>query len=115
MFSCLSHAATSLSTTCSSPSARANGFAIGHKSFRDAIFTSKLPECPEGAEAAFLLFDYAAESGNALPALALGRYYDPGDSGPSGSIRKGPVIANEWHQAALAGGQKEAEDHLVEL
>lgn len=78
-------------------------------------FANKLPECPERADAAFLLFDYAAESGNALAALALGRYYDPAYSGPSGSIRKDQAIAYEWYQAALAGGQKEAENHLVEL
>ncbi len=78
-------------------------------------FANKLPECPRRPDAAILLLDYAAESGNAVPALALGHYYDPAYSGPSGSIRKDPAIAYEWYQAALARGQKEAENHLAKL
>ncbi|MBW1711707.1 MAG: sel1 repeat family protein [Deltaproteobacteria bacterium] len=74
-----------------------------------------LPETPENADAAFLLFEYAAESGNAEAALAVGRFYDPASEGPSGSIRKNPASAYEWYKKAQAGGQKQAEKRLADL
>lgn len=82
----------------------------------EAVALAKtLPERPEQADAAFLLLEYAAESGNAEAALALGRYYDPTDKGPSGTIRKNPVTASEWYVEALAGGQEEAINHRATL
>ena len=74
-----------------------------------------LPESPERADAAFLLLEYAADSGNADAALAVGRYYDPTDEEPSGTIRKNPRTAYDWYQDALAGGQDKAETHLAGL
>jgi hypothetical protein len=74
-----------------------------------------LPESPERADAAFLLLEYAADSGNAEAALAVARYYDPTDKEPSGTIRKNPETAYSWYREALAGGQKKAESNLTQL
>jgi len=74
-----------------------------------------LPEKPERADAAFLLLEYAAESGNAEAAMAVGEYYDPSLDQPSGSIRKNPAHAFEWYQIALAGGHTEARNRLTNL
>ena len=82
----------------------------------EAVTMAKaLPDRPERADAAFLLLEYAAESGNAEAALAVGRYYDPADEEPSGSIRKNPTTAFEWYQEALTKGQKDAHNHLAQL
>ena len=82
----------------------------------EAVTLAKtLPDRPERADAAFLLLEYAAESGNAEAALAVGRYYDPADEEPSGSIRKNPTTAFEWYQEALTNGQKDAHNHLAKL
>lgn len=74
-----------------------------------------LPDRPEKADAAFLLLEYAADSGNAEAALAVGRYYDPSDDRPSGSIQKNPLTAREWYERALAGGQGKAKKQLAKL
>ena len=74
-----------------------------------------LPDRPERADAAFLLLEYAAESGNAEAAFAVGCFYDPAYEGSSGSIRKNPTTAYEWYQKALAGGQRQAQEHLAKL
>jgi hypothetical protein len=74
-----------------------------------------LPEKPERADAAFLLLEYAAESGNAEAAMAVGAYYDPSLDQPSGSIRKNPARAFEWYQTAIAGGHTEAGNRLASL
>lgn len=74
-----------------------------------------LPESPERADAAFLLLEYAADGGNAEAALAVGRYYDPTDGQPSGTIRKNPETAYDWYKIALKGGQQEAQRLLTRL
>ena len=74
-----------------------------------------LPDKPERPDAAFLLLEYAAESGNAEAAMAVGEYYDPSLDQPSGSIRKNPASAFEWYQAALAGGHAESRNRLADL
>ena len=82
----------------------------------DALAMAKsLPESPERADAAFLLLEFAADSGNAEAALAVARYYDPTDNGPSGTIRKNPEIAYNWYTDALAGGQENAKVRLAQL
>ncbi len=73
---------------------------------------ASLPDKPERADAAFLLLEYAADSGNADAAMAVGAYYDPSLDLPSGSIRKDPARAYEWYQTALAGGQADSKDRL---
>ncbi len=74
-----------------------------------------LPDKPERADAAFLLLEYAADSGNAEAAMAVGEYYDPSLDLPSGSIRKDPARAFEWYQKAFAGGQDDSKNHLEGL
>ena len=92
------------------------------KSLREGIsptnavsLAKSLPEGPERADAAFLLLEYAAESGNAEAAQFVARYYDPTDDAPSGTIRKNPEIAYEWYLKALAGGQEEVRKPLARL
>ena len=74
-----------------------------------------LPESPERADAAFLLLEYAADSGLAEAALAVARYYDPTSDEPSGTIRKNPETAYAWYMEAKAGGQDDANTWLVQL
>jgi len=74
-----------------------------------------LPESPERRDAAFLLLEFAADSGNAEAALAVARYYDPTDKAPSGTIRKNPETAYGWYTEALAGGQETAKTRLAHL
>ena len=74
-----------------------------------------LPESPERRDAAFLLLEFAADSGNAEAALAVARYYDPTDKAPSGTIRKNPETAYDWYSEALAGGQENAKTRLAQL
>jgi TPR repeat protein len=74
-----------------------------------------LPESPERRDAAFLLLEFAADSGNAEAALAVARYYDPTDKAPSGTIRKNPETAYDWYTEALAGGQENAKTRLAQL
>ena len=82
----------------------------------EAVTMAKtLPDRPERADAAFLLLEYAAESGNVEAAFAVGRFYDPAYEGSSGSIRKNPTTAYEWYQKALAGGQRQAQSQLARL
>lgn len=82
----------------------------------DALaMAATLPEKPERADAAFLLLEYAAESGNAEAAMAVGEYYDPSLDLPSGSIRKNPAHAFEWYQIALEGGHTESRNRLTDL
>jgi len=82
----------------------------------DALALAKsLPESPERADAAFLLLEFAADSGNAEAALAVARYYDPTDKEPSGTIRKSPESAYNWYAEALAGGQEKAKNRLAQL
>lgn len=82
----------------------------------DAVAMAKsLPDSPERADAAFLLLEYAADSGNAEAALAVARYYDPTDKEPSGTIRKNPETAYDWYREALKGGQEKAKNHLAQL
>lgn len=73
------------------------------------------PEHPERADAAFLLLEYAADSGNPEAALEVGKYYDPLYKGDCGSIRKNPVEAYEWYQEAIIGGKEEARSRLTGL
>ncbi|UCD79337.1 MAG: hypothetical protein JSW26_28720 [Desulfobacterales bacterium] len=74
-----------------------------------------LPDTPERADAAFLLLEFAADSGNSEAALAVARYYDPTDKEPSGTIRKNPETAYNWYRDALTGGQEKAKDNLARL
>ena len=82
----------------------------------DALaLANSLPESPERADAAFLLLEYAADSGLAAAALAVARYYDPTEKESSGTIRKKPETAYQWYTEALAGGQESAKPRLDQL
>lgn len=83
---------------------------------KDALaLANSLPESPERADAAFLLLEFAADSGIAEAALAVARYYDPTDKESSGTIRKNPESAYDWYTEALAGGQENAKTRLAQL
>ncbi len=82
----------------------------------DALaLANSFPESPERADAAFLLLEFAADSGNAEAALAVARYYDPTDKEPSGTIYKNSESAYDWYTEALAGGQENAGTRLAKL
>jgi TPR repeat protein len=82
----------------------------------EAVSLAKsLPKSPERADAAFLLFEYAAETGNGEAAKYVARYYDPTDDFPSGTIRKNPEIAYDWYQKALAGGHEDVQLNMAKL
>ncbi len=82
----------------------------------EAVALAKsLPEYPERADAAFLLLEYAADSGNPEAALEIGKYYDPLYKGPCGSIRKNPAKAYEWYREAIIDGQEKAGGRLANL
>jgi hypothetical protein len=82
----------------------------------EAIALAKsLPESPERADAAFLLLEYAADSGSAEAAMLVARYYDPADDMPSGTIRKNPETAYNWYMEALNGGREEVRQHITNL
>ena len=82
----------------------------------EAVLLAKsLPESPERADAAFLLFEYAAEAGNAEAAKYVARYYDPTDDLPSGTIRKNPEMAYDWYQKAVTGGQQDVRKNMARL
>ena len=92
------------------------------KALRDSIspeealaLAKTLPESPERADAAFLLLEFAADGGIAEAAMAVARYYDPTDKGPSGTIRKNPETAYSWYTEAQAGGQENAKTRLAQL
>lgn len=68
-----------------------------------------------GADAAFLLAEDAAEKGNAEAMLLTGAFYDPADSAPSGSILKDPAQALAWYKKAKAAGSAEAAPRLDAL
>lgn len=74
-----------------------------------------LPDVPERADAAFLLLEYAADSGHADAAYWVARYYDPTDSLPSGTIRKNEARAYEWYLSALENGRSDAAQRLDTL
>jgi hypothetical protein len=76
---------------------------------------NSLPESPERADAAFLLLEYAADSGLSEASLAVARYYDPTDKEPSGTIRKNAETSYGWYLEAMADGQEDAKTRLARL
>ena len=75
----------------------------------------ELPDQPERRDAAFLLLEYAADSGNPNAALAVGEYYDPSNTADTGTIRKNAVTAYEWYQTANDAGVAEARNRIDRL
>lgn len=74
-----------------------------------------LPDSDEKPDAVFLLLEYAADSGDMDAALEVGRFYDPTDDIPSGSIQKNASQAYDWYKDALFEGRKAAEAKLTRL
>ena len=69
----------------------------------------------DGADAAFLLVEDAAQKGNAEAMLLTGGYFDPADNAASGSIKKDPGEALSWYKKAKAAGSPDAEARLNAL
>ena len=70
---------------------------------------------PEAADAAFLLLEDAAQKGNAEAMLELGRFYDPVDGAPKGSISPDAQQAYTWYVRAEAQGHGGARERLEAL
>lgn len=60
----------------------------------------------EDADAAFLLFEDAAEKGNAEAMYRLGQFYDPKNTLPKGSIQADQEQAEYWYKKANEAGFK---------
>lgn len=69
----------------------------------------------EAKDAAFLLFEDAAEKGSVQAMMQMAGYYDPLDEAPNGSIIKEAEQALKWYEAALKGGDKTAEAKIQAL
>lgn len=68
-----------------------------------------------GADAAFLLIEDAAQKGDGKGMLLLADFYDPLSTEPAGSIAKDPKQAWDWYQKAKNAGEAGAEQKLTEL
>ncbi len=66
-------------------------------------------------DAAFLLFEDAANKGDKNAMLVMGRYYDPTDNAPHGSIIKDAEQAYAWYEKALNAGLGEAKAKMEAL
>jgi len=69
----------------------------------------------DGADAAFLLVEDAAQKGNAEAMALTGRFYDPTDASPHGSIAKDAEQALLWYKKAQAAGKADAAARLAAL
>lgn len=69
----------------------------------------------DGADAAFLLAEDAAQKNNVEAMLLTGSFYDPSNSSPSGSIVKDPEQALYWYTKAKAAGSPQAAERLAAL
>lgn len=67
------------------------------------------------ADAAFLLFETAAEGGQPEAMLKLGGFYDPDDAAPKGSIQPDAEQAWIWYGKADAAGQAGAAERKAAL
>ena len=69
---------------------------------------------PDGADAAFLLIEDAAQKDLPEAMMMLGEFYDPlTDS--LGSIAKDPLVARQWYEKARAAGAAGAAERLSAL
>jgi TPR repeat protein len=66
-------------------------------------------------DAAFLLFENAAQKDNGRAMIFMGEYYDPLDSKPNGSIIKDSEQAFAWYNRALQMGEENAQTKLDAL
>lgn len=70
---------------------------------------------PAGIDAAFLVYRYAAQKGDANAAFKLARIVDPADETPSGTLKKSPESALEWYRSAAEGKHPEAGASIARL
>lgn len=66
-------------------------------------------------DAAFLLYEDAANKGMGAAMLMLGRYYDPVEDTPHGSIIKDAEQAFAWYEKALNAGETDAKNKIDTL
>lgn len=64
----------------------------------------ELRAAPDGADAAFLLAEDAAQKGLAEAMLLTASFYDPASDAPNGSIEKDPEQAFNWYAMAKSKG-----------
>ena len=76
---------------------------------------SRFRQQENGADAAFLLTEDAAQKGNATAMVGTGDFYSPTDQNPHGSIDKDPLEAFSWYSKARDAGAAEAEARLKDL
>ena len=69
----------------------------------------------DGADAAFLLAEDAAQKGDAKAMLITGSFYDPADTSPAGSIVKDPLEAFSWYTKAQKAGNPDAQARIDAL
>ncbi|MCC6469283.1 MAG: sel1 repeat family protein [Alphaproteobacteria bacterium] len=70
---------------------------------------------PAGIDAAFLVYRYAAQKGDANAAFKLAKIVDPADDTPSGTLKKAPESALEWYRSAAEGKHPEAGASIARL
>lgn len=89
-----------------SPKEQARAFLRKGGSPAEALALSRtLPvDTEEGQDAVFLLQESAAEGGSPEAMIRVGRYYDPSDAAPSGTIVKDAEQARLWYDKALQAG-----------
>lgn len=75
----------------------------------------ELGKVPGSGDATYLLYDYAADKGNKDAALALGGYFDPLNTGDTGSIKKDARQAAKYYRQAAASGNVAATEKLQAL
>lgn len=92
-----------------SPKEQAHAFLRKGGSPAEALALSRtLPaDTEEGQDAVFLLQESAAEGGDPEAMIRVGRYYDPSDAAPSGTIVKDAEQARLWYDKALQAGAAE--------
>jgi hypothetical protein len=74
-----------------------------------------LAAVPGGADAAFLLYEDAAQKGSAEGALAAGGYFDPVEPSGGATVTKDPAQAWRYYRQARDGGAPDAEARLARL
>lgn len=77
--------------------------------------SQRMPQTPDGRDAAFLLLNAAAEGGQSQAMLLLARFYDPTDTAPAGTIVKDAAQARVWYAKARDAGEADAPSRLDAL
>jgi hypothetical protein len=96
-----------------SPRQRVQAFLRGKGAPDKALELSRtMPESSEGRDATFILLEVAAEAGVGEAMAPLGRFYDPTDPAPTGTIQKDPEQALHWYGKAKAAGVPDAQKQL---